>query len=347
MSTVHTTVQLHTTLWEGDVTERVTYQLYNRNITIDKLPRTLLDKYKEEDELQFSGIYFLTNSSVDNLRIYVGQAAKRVNGNGLMGRIREHDRQKDFWDTAYLIAPTDNSWEATELNYLESAFCRQAQKANRYALENGNIPFSGNIAKVKKAILRPFVHEVLLMLRASGHYMLEPVPTLDKVASSVTNSHSETEQNAQEGHSEETPIVATPFPDDSRPESHPAFTDAVFRIKRKKMANPARARIIGSPGERVNVEVFEGEVFPVRKPTKADPRYLKELEALEEARDKQRAAGCLEGLRIVIPIEFTSQSAASKFVVGSSSSGNADWVLESDPSISLGAFLQNLEGSQG
>lgn len=46
MSITPTTVRLYTTLWEGDVVERVTYQLYNRNITIDKLPRTLLEKYK-------------------------------------------------------------------------------------------------------------------------------------------------------------------------------------------------------------------------------------------------------------------------------------------------------------
>lgn len=40
MSITPTTVQLYTTLWEGDVVERVTYQLYNRNITIDKLPHS-------------------------------------------------------------------------------------------------------------------------------------------------------------------------------------------------------------------------------------------------------------------------------------------------------------------
>lgn len=67
---------------------------------------------------------------------------------------------------------------------------------------------------------------------------------------------------------------------------------------------------------------------------------------MEVTRSEQATAGHLEGLKIVKPIEFTSQSAASKFVVGSASNGNTDWVLESDPSVSLGAFLQNLEDSQ-
>ena len=333
MSITPTTVQLYTTLWEGDVVERVTYQLYNRNITIDKLPRTLLEKYKNEEELHFSGIYFLTNSSANDPRLYIGQAAKRLNGNGLIGRIREHDRSKDFWDTAYLITSTDNSWEATELNYLESAFCREAQKVGRYRLENGIIPFAGNIAKVKKAILRSLVLEVLLMLRASGHRMFEPA-TPKKAKSTGT----EVTANAPA----DSPTISQP----EEAQLPTALADAVFRIKRKELKHPARARIVNISGTRVGVEVFEGELLPVRTPKKAEARYLKDLESLEVTRSEQATAGHLEGLKIVKPIEFTSQSAASRFVLGGASSGNADWVLESDPNISLGVFLQNLDGSQ-
>ena len=124
------------------------------------------------------------------------------------------------------------------------------------------------------------------------------------------------------------------------------MADAVFRIKRKELKHPARARIVNISGTRVGVEVFEGELLPVRAPKKAEARYLKDLEALEATRAEQVAAGHLDGLKIVKPIEFTSQSAASRFVLGGASSGNADWVLETDPNISLGGFLQNLDGSQ-
>lgn len=183
------------------------------------------------------------------------------------------------------------------------------------------------------------------MLRASGHYMFEPV-TSENITPTVASSQPEITQNTQQNQPTETSVGTTPFSDDSRPESHPAFAEAVFRIKRKNLAVPARARIVGNLGARVNVEVFEGEVLPVRAPKKAEARYLKDLESLEVTRSEQATAGHLEGLKIVKPIEFTSQSAASKFVVGSASNGNTDWVLESDPSVSLGAFLQNLEDSQ-
>lgn len=259
---------------------------------------------------------------------------KRLNGNGLIGRIREHDRSKDFWDTAYLITSTDNSWEATELNYLESAFCREAQKVGRYRLENGIIPFAGNIAKVKKAILRSLVLEVLLMLRASGHRMFEPTtPKKAKSTGTEVTANAPAVDSSTISQPEEAQLPA-------------ALADAVFRIKRKELKHPARARIVNISGNRVGVEVFEGELLPVRAPKTAKASYLKDLEALEATRAEQIAAGHLDGLKIVKPIEFTSQSAASRFVLGGSSSGNADWVLESDPNISLGVFLQNLEGSQ-
>jgi len=120
----------------------------------------------------------------------------------------------------------------------------------------------------------------------------------------------------------------------------------VFRIKRKDLKHPARARIVNISGTRVGVEVFEGELLPVRAPKTAKASYLKDLEALEATRAEQVTAGHLDELKIVKPIEFTSQSAASRFVLGGASSGNADWVLETDPNISLGAFLQSIEGSQ-
>ena len=150
-----------------------------------------------------------------------------------------------------------------------------------------------------------------------------------------------------------TEVTANAPADDSSTISQPeeaqlpaALADAVFRIKRKELKHPARARIVNISGTRVGVEVFEGELLPVRAPKKAEARYLKDLEALEATRAEQVAAGHLDGLKIVKPIEFTSQSAASRFVLGGASSGNADWVLETDPNISLGGFLQNLDGSQ-
>lgn len=341
------TISFTTTLWEGNTYGYTTYRMYTRNITITKFPRTLLDnlgEYKDREELQFAGIYFLTNSSFDDPRIYIGQAGERTTGSGLLTRIYEHNRNKDFWDTAYLIAPTDDSWEATELKYLEHTFYQWVLDANSYTLENGNVPSSGKIAREKKISLKHLATEIMLMLRASGHGMFNSPIGLKNTESKNPNP----ELISPDKLATSSSTVVTP-PDIIEAESAQipdAFTHAVFRIQHQDLKHPARARLASISGTRVEIEVFDGELLELKEPRQYTPRYLRERELLKIARDEQISAGHIEGLKITRPIKFASPSTASTFILGYSSNGKKDWVLESDSSISPGVFLENLEGSQ-
>ena len=51
--------------------------------------------------------------------IYIGQAGERENGKGLLGRIEEHERSKEFWNRAILVLTSNNSFGATDITYLE------------------------------------------------------------------------------------------------------------------------------------------------------------------------------------------------------------------------------------
>lgn len=338
-------LQLRTTLKDGNITGHIQYSLFHHNIVIDKFPRTLLEtiEKKEKSEHQNAGIYLLTNSSLKEPRIYIGQATSRANGNGLMGRVKEHFK-KEFWDTVFLISSRNNSWGATELNYLEHTLYKIAKDADSYLLENQVVPTLGSITQEDDNLNRLLIDEILLILRASGHRMFDSIEhsvNHDQERKKTLHIPTPAEVVTNIQATRITPTVS------EKPTQLPAaLADAVFRIKHKELKHPARARIVNISGTRVEVEVFEGEILPVRAPKKAKASYLKDLEALEATRAEQAAAGHLEGLKVVKPIEFTSQSAASKFVVGRSSSGNTDWVLESDRSISLGVFLENLEASQ-
>lgn len=339
-------LQLRTTLENGDITGRVTYFFLHHNITIHKFPRSLIETMNEKQKAnyQHAGVYLLTSSYPQEPSIYVGQALNRANGNGIMGRISEHLSKKKFWDTAFLISDKNHSWGATELNYLEHTLYNKAKEAGRYLVKNHVVPPLGNVNQEYDSLNRPLVNEILLILRASGHRMFEPIEhSAEHDQEREKTSHVPTPAEVV------TNIQATraTLAASQKPTQLPAaLADAVFRIKRKDLKHPARARIVNISGTRVGVEVFEGELLPVRAPKTAKASYLKDLEALEATRAEQVAAGHLDELKIVKPIEFTSQSAASRFVLGGASSGNADWVLETDPNISLGAFLQSIEGSQ-
>lgn len=341
------TINFTTTLWEGNTYGYTTYQMYTRNIRISKLPRTLLDnlgEYKDREELQFAGIYFLTNSSFDDPRIYIGQAGERTTGSGLLTRIHEHNRNKDFWDTAYLIAPTDDSWEATELKYLEHTFYQRALDANSYTLENGNVPSSGKIAREKQISLQHLATEIILMLRASGHGMFNSPIGLKNPESKNPNL----ELISPDKLATSSSIVVTPqdIIEAESAQIPDAFTQAVFCIQHQDLKHPARARLVSISGTRIEIEVFDGELLGLKEPRQYTPRYLRERELLKIARDEQISAGHIEGLKITRPIKFASPSTASTFILGYSSNGKKDWVLESDRSTSLGVFLENLEGSQ-
>lgn|GEM_PF-2762168 len=339
-------LQLRTTLENGDITGRVTYFFLHHNITIHKFPRSLIENMNEKQKAnyQHAGVYLLTSSHPQESSIYVGQALNRANGNGIMGRISEHLSKKKFWDTAFLISDKNHSWGATELNYLEHTLYNKAKEAGRYLVKNHVVPPLGNVNQEYDSLNRPLVDEILLILRASGHRMFE----------SIEHSVDHSQEREKKLHVPTPAEVVTsiqaariaPTASKKSAQLPVALADAVFRIKHKDSKHPARARIVNISGTRVGVEVFEGELLPVRAPKKAKTRYLKDLESLEASRAEQVAAGHLDGLKIVKPIEFTSQSAASRFVLGGSSSGNAAWVLESDSNISLGDFLQNFEGSQ-
>ncbi len=117
-----------------------------------KIPKMEVGKC-EDDEFQKSGIYFLFNPDVednDKQTVYVGQAEKRSNKNGLLARMREsHGTKKnnkiDQWTEGVMLTTETDSLTADELNYLENSFYRIVKEAGRYKLLNGNEPHTGNV----------------------------------------------------------------------------------------------------------------------------------------------------------------------------------------------------------
>ena len=98
------TIQLF--LMDGDATGRIKASLTNWTGLVYSLPRTHLEQSKRErKELHSTGVYFLLGKSEENNQdiIYIGQAGERENGKGLLGRIEEHERSKEFWNRAILV----------------------------------------------------------------------------------------------------------------------------------------------------------------------------------------------------------------------------------------------------
>ena len=168
-------------LMDGDAAGRVKCSLANWTGIAYKIPRTALNKCKDIELLNQSGVYFLfgTDKS-DNAVVYIGQAGIRKNGKGLLLRIQESHPSVDYWTEAIMFTTTNNSFGPTEISYLENRFCNLAVQAGRYLVKNGNDPNPGNITEETESELEEFIDYAKIVMGALGHKVFEPLaPTAD------------------------------------------------------------------------------------------------------------------------------------------------------------------------
>lgn len=112
-----------------------------------------LNLCKDREELKQTGVYLLFGKDDLNEKnvVYVGQAGIRKNGEGILYRLLEHNRnpKKDYWTEAITITTSSDSLGPTEISYLEHRLCQLAIEANRYDVKNGNAPTPGNPSEEK------------------------------------------------------------------------------------------------------------------------------------------------------------------------------------------------------
>lgn len=131
-------------LMDGDPNGRIKCTLANWTGVAYKIPRTMLDEARNIDALKQTGVYLLfgADPTTDEPVVYIGQAAARKNGLGILNRWEEHkrDTDKDWWNEAVALTTRDNSFGQTEISYLENRFRNMALEAGRYQVMNGNDP---------------------------------------------------------------------------------------------------------------------------------------------------------------------------------------------------------------
>lgn len=311
-----------TTLWSGTTSGPITYQIGRHNVMITMIPRNLIEACKQVQELQTSGIYFLTDSSTNNPHLYIGQTTLLSGNDGVINHICENELQKDSWDTAFLINTIKSSWEAEELNYLKNAFCHQGQKRGINILKNTNASLTRDISEDKKGVFHTLVHEIFLVLSVSGYNVFKYTTSMKKTKTNP-DAANQSEINSP-------PTIST---------------DEVFCIqKRGKIL--ARARYATNTDGKMKFEVFSGTIVD---PSQYKPKGAKEIglaESLAKARSEYRESKKLQELKIIEPIHFSDHSEAAYFVLGIHADKNPGWVLESNSNMPLKEFLKRIKTKQ-
>lgn len=109
--------------------------------------------------------------------VYIGQASVRKNGEGILNRLFEHNRnpKKDYWAEAIALTTSNDSLGPTEISYLEHQFYQLALNAKRYGVKNDNDPMPGNISEEKQSELDEFIDYAEVIVGTLGHKVFVPL----------------------------------------------------------------------------------------------------------------------------------------------------------------------------
>lgn len=286
-------------LIDGNTTGRIKCTMQNWTGVAYRIPRKSLDECSKSggkivEHLRQSGIYFLIGYDEDNIpSIYVGQAAARKNGEGLLNRLIEHRRSesekyKDYWNEAICFTTLADTFGPTEISYLENKFKNLAENVGRYKVCNGNEPNMGNVTEEKTCELEEFIEYAKIMMGVLGHKVFEP----------IIQNQNEAEKNI---------------------DSASKFKTIRFNLKKNAQKIKAMVELTDEgyvllPGSQIKKEM-------VNSVSETTIKLRKKYKDFIIYADKDLGT-------TTKPILFDSPSAASSFVKGSSTSGNREWVTE-------------------
>lgn len=107
-------------------------------------------------------IYFLFNTAVDLPSIYIGQSTNGIS------RIKDHAKNKDFWNYCIMIVSDNNSFDRSAIDFLEYYFINLF-KTSVYRLENidprTNEP---TIDRFLKSTYNNYASQIKFLLEANG-----------------------------------------------------------------------------------------------------------------------------------------------------------------------------------
>lgn len=280
-------------LMDGDVSGRIKCRRDSWTGIAYKIPKIYLMSDNDRVHFRQSGIYFLLGESDETGKgiVYVGQANSRSNGNGLLGRLKEHarDPDKDYWTEAVIFTSENNSLGATELSYLENYFCKLALDTNRFEVKNGNLPNQGNVTEEEEAELAIFIENAKDIMGLFNYKLFEPI--VRQAPSSRTNAA----ESAVENSIEFIPLILE------------------RRINQTRMTVKAYGR-----------RTAEGFVVLRGSYISRD-----EDETIPDSIKRFRNNASIDANRILQEdMLFHSSSTAAVFVVGKSASGPASWKTE-------------------
>jgi hypothetical protein len=121
-------------------------------------PREKIDELLENDACNRYGVYLLLSKN----KVYVGQSTN------LRQRIEQHILGKDWWERAILLTQSQDGFDRSDIDFLESKLISKAFECGTLDCENKNKGQKPKVSKFSEVDLNQYLDEALLLLELLG-----------------------------------------------------------------------------------------------------------------------------------------------------------------------------------
>lgn len=277
-------------LADGSNSGIVTAEIGNWSGHILSAPRTRLEDAILRNEVTRTGVYILYAQSTHeaNAMVYVGEADE------VKTRLISHDKEKDFWERFVVITSKDANLTKAHVRYLEARILDIIHEVKAVNVVNKTNPSFDNLPEADISDMESFLDEIKLALPVLGFDFLKVIKVRDRNTSSTGIDE-----------------TRNLFDD-----------DAVFLLKNAKAGIDARAT--EQRGEFIVLEGSKGSLKEkssfLGKPNKSFRDDLLESGRIEKIDEKNFV--------FKQDVAFSSPSAASVCLFGTSRNGRTDWTEE-------------------
>lgn len=161
-------------LIDGDANGRIMCELSNWSGKAYKIPRNLIKKSEDRDDLNNTGVYILFGKDEsENNMAYIGEAEN------IKQRLLQHLTQKEFWNEVIVFISKDNNLNKAHIKYIEGRLYEIASETDRYKLENSTKPTKSSISEPDQAEMEEFIDNLRLLVNTLGHKIFDSIAKND------------------------------------------------------------------------------------------------------------------------------------------------------------------------
>jgi len=161
------TIQLF--LPDGSPTSIREAEITNRLVKAILFPRNKLQEVSKRKMVNFTGVYFLFGTTEDGAKpiVYIGE------GEECFDRIKEHNRNKDFWTHCVIVTTKTNEYTKTEAKFLEHYCLKIANEIGRYKTDNSTGSREPSLPESRKFDLLDNFETLTILIATLGFPLFE------------------------------------------------------------------------------------------------------------------------------------------------------------------------------